>query len=247
VATNAMNPLGPDVVVQDYFNLVRAIARRIKRRLPAFVDVDDLVQTGMLGLFEASQRFDPSRVTDFSSYANPRITGAILDELRRLDSCSRQNRRTARAGEAAAHRLRLSLGHEPSREQVASAVGLGLKEYDCVLQSLEATKEPANPAAMTNPDNDLSQLPAPDYSPFEHCCRMEDKQLIRRFVDDLPPRQREVLKLYYFEELGLREIGLRLGIGEARVCQIHRSGLRELRKKMESPIPAARPQTSLVQ
>src|ERR1044071_5167865 len=92
MATNTVHPSSPQLVVQNYFNLVQAIANKIKRRLPAHVDVEDLVQTGMIGLLEASSRFDASRSVDFSSYANSRITGAILDELRKLDTCSRQDR-----------------------------------------------------------------------------------------------------------------------------------------------------------
>jgi RNA polymerase sigma factor FliA len=248
VATNAMNPVPPGVVVEEYFSLVRAIARKIKCRVPAFVDVDDLVQTGMLGLFEASRRYDPSRAKDFSSYANPRITGAILDELRRLDRCSRQNRRTARASEEAAHRLRLTLGQEPTRQEIASAVGLGLDEYDRVLQRLEAAKEQSNSTALSGPDDrEVAQLPAPDRSPLEQCSRKEEKKLIRCVLNHLSPKQRKVLELYYFEEMGLREIGEKMGLGEARVCQIHRQALRELRKKMESSAQLARPQTFRVQ
>jgi len=98
------------VVVQDYFNLVKAVASRIKRRLPAHVDVEDLVQTGMIGLMEASTRFDASRKVEFSSYATTRITGAILDELRKVDPCSRQDRKTGRAIEKTAARLQFEFG-----------------------------------------------------------------------------------------------------------------------------------------
>jgi RNA polymerase sigma factor for flagellar operon FliA len=234
VATNGMNPAPPELVVQNYFNLVRTIAKKIKRRLPAFVDVEDLVQIGMVGLFEASQRYDPSRVVDFSTYANPRITGAILDELRRWDTCSRQNRRTARESEQAAHRLRLSMGREPSREEVAAAVGMGLGEYDRVLQQLESSRESATAAADDLNDTDeISRLASGDRNPFEECSLREHRELITRYVDELPSKQREVLMLYYFQDMGLRKIGERLGIGEARVCQIHRQGLRELRKRIE--------------
>ena len=96
MSTNIFNPVSPQLVVQNYFNLVQAIAAKIKRRLPAHVDVEDLVQTGMIGLLEASSRYDASRAVDFSSYANSRITGAILDELRKWDTCSRQDRKMAR-------------------------------------------------------------------------------------------------------------------------------------------------------
>ena len=140
MATNVINPAQSQLVVQNYFNLVQAIASKIKRRLPAHVDVDDLVQTGMIGLLEASSRFDASRMVDFSSYANSRITGAILDELRKWDTCSRQDRKTAREIEDAKQNLRATSKCEPTREEIAQAVGLGLAEYDRTLHRLESGK-----------------------------------------------------------------------------------------------------------
>src|SRR5215831_173849 len=105
MGTNALKSTR-QLVVNDYFKLVQAIASQIKRRLPAHVEVEDLAQTGMIGLLEASSRFDASRMVDFSSYANSRITGAILDELRKWDTCSRRDRRTAREIEQTRQRLR---------------------------------------------------------------------------------------------------------------------------------------------
>ena len=115
-------PTAQQVIVQDYFNLVKAVATRIKRRLPTHVDVEDLIQTGMIGLLEASSRFDASRKVEFSSYATTRITGAILDELRRVDTCSRQDRKTGRAIENAKFSLRTASSQEPSSEEIAQAV-----------------------------------------------------------------------------------------------------------------------------
>src|SRR5690348_8590711 len=110
MSTNVFNPVGPELVVENYFSLVQSIAKRIKRRLPSHVDVNDLVQTGVIGLLEASGRYDASRAVDFSSYANSRITGAILDELRKWDTCSRYDRRKAREAEEAKARLRAVAG-----------------------------------------------------------------------------------------------------------------------------------------
>jgi len=123
MATNVINPAAHQLVVQNYFNLVQAIANKIKRRLPAHVDVQDLVQTGMIGLLEASRRYDASRLVDFSSYANSRITGAILDELRKWDPCSRQDRKASREIEGAKQSLRATSGVEPTREEIAESVG----------------------------------------------------------------------------------------------------------------------------
>ncbi|HMC31572.1 MAG TPA: sigma-70 family RNA polymerase sigma factor, partial [Candidatus Angelobacter sp.] len=203
MATNAINPTQPQIVVQNYFNLVQAIANKIKRRLPAHVDVDDLVQTGMIGLMEASSRYDASRMVDFSSYANSRITGAILDELRKWDTCSRQDRKTARQIEQAKQTLRAAKGSEPGREEIAQAVGLGLTDYDRTLHRLESAKQPSIQSADhdSDPSEELNQLPSKDVTPYEACSKREDFKLLQIYLLELKPRQRQVLELYYFKDM----------------------------------------------
>jgi RNA polymerase sigma factor for flagellar operon FliA len=236
MATNVLNPAQPQLVVQNYFNLVQAIANKIKRRLPAHVDVNDLVQTGMIGLLEASSRYDASRQVDFSSYANSRITGAILDELRKWDTCSRQDRKTARQIEQVKQSLRATTGREPVREEIAEAVGLGLMEYDRTLHRLESGKQPSLQSEDhdSDPSEELNQLPSKDATPFEACCKSQDSTLLRAYLKELKPRQRQVLELYYFHDLGLKEIGDKLGVGEARISQIHKQAVIELRRMVAS-------------
>jgi RNA polymerase sigma factor for flagellar operon FliA len=232
MATNVINPGQPQLVVQNYFNLVQAIASKIKRRLPAHVDVDDLVQTGMIGLLEASSRYDASRMVDFSSYANSRITGAILDELRKWDTCSRQDRKTSREIEDAKQTLRATSKCEPTREEIAQAVGLGLAEYDRTLHRLESGKQPSLQSEDhdSDPTEELNQLPSKDQTPYEACSKGEDFKLLRKYIKELKPRQRRVLELYYFKEVGLKEIGEQMGVGEARISQIHKQAVSELRQ-----------------
>jgi RNA polymerase sigma factor for flagellar operon FliA len=246
MSTNAVNPAVSQLVVQNYFNMVQAIARRIKRRLPAHVDVDDLVQSGMIGLLEASRRYDVSRKVDFSSYANARITGAILDELRKRDTCSRQDRRTARQVEDVKSRLRAVSGQEPSREQIAEAVGMGLEEYGRTLHRLESGKQTSAQCWEQHDDvaDEISRLPSKDENPYEICSKREDFKHLRSFVGRLKSRQREVLELHYFKEKGLKEIGLRLGVGEARISQIHKQAVLELRKLVATSARASAPRVS---
>ncbi len=237
MATNVINPAERQLVVGDYFTLVQAIAGKIKRRLPAHVDVEDLVQTGMIGLLEASRRYDSSRMVDFSSYANSRITGAILDELRKWDTCSRRDRRTAREIESAKNNLRAAGRREPSREEIAEAVGLGLAAYEQTLHRLESGKQPSLPSddSASEPYDELSRIPSKDQTPFEVCSKTEDFTLLRSYITQLKPRQRRVLQLYYFQDLGLKEIGERLGVGEARISQIHKQAIEELRRIIATP------------
>ena len=236
MSTNVFNPTAPELVVQNYFNLVQSIANKIKRRLPAHVDVDDLVQTGMIGLMEASSRYDASRATEFSSYANSRITGAILDELRKWDSCSRQDRRTAREIEGAKMRLRAEKGVEPSKEELAEAVGLGLAEFDRALHRLESSKSPNIQREDEDGENldEIAQLPSSDESAFEILSKKQEYKMLKGYIDQLKPRQREILRMYYFEDLGLKQIGERLGVGEARISQLHKQAVTELRNMIDS-------------
>lgn len=249
MATNPIHPASRGPVVQNYFNLVQAIANRIKRHLPSHVDVEDLVQTGMIGLIEACSRYDSTRLVDFSSYANSRITGAILDELRKFDTCSRQDRKVARQAEEARHRLRAESGAEPSRAEIAGAVGLGLAEYERTLYRLEAGKQ--SPSSLTDRDAEFSDevdsIPSPDQTPFEFCSRREDLKLLRAHIERLKPRQRQVLQLHYFAEMGLKEIGAQMGVGEARISQIHKQAITELRRMIAVPKLPSTGATSMVQ
>jgi RNA polymerase sigma factor FliA len=235
MSTNVFNPNQPELVIANYFSLVQAIARRIKRRLPAHVDVQDLVQTGVIALLEASGRYDVSREVDFSTYAHRRITGAILDELRKFDPCSRHDRKQAREAEKAKGQLRAATGTEPSREEVAAAVGVGLAEYEGMLQRLECSKHGSSYSREEDDaaSDQISRLPSKDESPHETYTRKEEFQVLKTYMKQLKPRHQQVLRLYYFKEMGLRQIGERLGVGEARICQIQKQALAELRRLIE--------------
>lgn len=236
MSTNVFNPIGPELIVENYFSLVQAIARKIKRRLPSHVDVEDLVQTGVIGLLEASSRYDVSRCVDFSTYANSRITGAILDELRKSDPCSRQDRKRSREIENAKASLRAAKKAEPSREEIAEAVGIGLKEYESMLHRLESGKHSPSSCREDEPglEDEISQLPSKEESPYDVCSRKQDFKRLRSHIRQLKPRYRQVLRMYYFKEMGLKQIGEHLGVGEARVCQIHKQALAELRSLVGS-------------
>ncbi len=233
---SASQPAAPQVIVQDYFNLVKSVATRIKRRLPAHVDVEDLIQTGMIGLLEASTRFDMSRKVDFSTFATTRITGAILDELRRVDTCSRQDRKTGREIENAKASLRAAAGCEPSSEEIAQAVGMGLAEYEQARHRLESGQQSLPRMEDDGSDgmSELDQLPSKDENAFEVCSKRETAKVLRSYIAQLPTRLQQVVKLYYFEDLQLKEIGRRLAVGEARISQILKQATTELQRLMEA-------------
>lgn len=235
MSTNAFNPPAPELAVQNYFGLVQSIAGKIKRRVPAHIEVDDLVQTGMIGLLEASSRYDAARAVEFASYANSRITGAILDELRRFDTCSRSDRRTARLLEESRRKLRASTGQEPDATEIARAAGVSLEEYNRTMQQLESSKRPTVQASQDSGVTDeIDNLPSSDETPFQIYSRRERWRRMKSCIEQLKPAQRDVLIMYYFKEMGLKEIGHQLGVGEARVSQIHQEALRMLRRKAEN-------------
>jgi len=234
MSTNITQPAAQQqVVVQDYFNLVEAIATKIKRRLPSHVDVHDLVQTGMIGLLEASSRYDASRPAQFSTYASSRISGAILDELRKLDTCSRRDRKISRQIEQAKTQLSAKTGEGPTHEQIAQAVGLGVKEYELTLHRLESGRQPYS--KTEDRDSDMTdQLPSNAESPFEAYCKKEDFRALRSHIDRLAPRFREILRMYYFKDMSLKEIGSHMGVGEARISQLHKQAILDLRRTLNA-------------
>jgi RNA polymerase sigma factor for flagellar operon FliA len=141
MGTNITHPAGQQVVVQSYFNLVETISSKIKRSLPADVDVQDLVQTGMISLLEASSCYDISPAVEFSTDASSRITGAILHELQSWDTRSCQERKNACQTEQPKKQLKAKTGKDPASAQIAEAVGLGLQEYERTLQHLESARQ----------------------------------------------------------------------------------------------------------
>lgn len=204
----------------------------------------------MIGLLEASNRFDASRAIEFSTYASSRITGAILDELRRGDTCTRQDRRNARQIEQARTQLTAKTGENPTSTEIAEAVGLGLKEYERTLCRLESGRQPFFKTEDSNSDmtDEISQIPSIGENPFEAYSKQEDFRLLRSHIDRLESRHREILTLYYFKDLGLKEIGRRMGVGEARTSQLHKQAVLELRRNLDAERrPSAHRTSAMVQ
>jgi len=226
---------------------VRYIARRIHDRLPRHVPLEDLVHAGVLGLMDALHKFDRSKHVQFSSYAKFRIRGAILDSLRDLDWSPRDLRRKARHLQEVHNRLSGTLGRTPTEPELAAEMKLELKDFQQLLGELEGlelgTLHPLSP--RDGREEDLCEyLPnAPEETPFFLTLRSEMKQLLSRVIAELPEKERQVLALYYYEELTMKEVGAVLGIGESRVSQIHSLAVVRLRARMQelmaSPPPAA--------
>lgn len=247
-ASRYMDPDERERLLLENLPQVQYIARRIHERLPAQVPLEDLVSAGVVGLIEALDRFDPNKNVQLKSFAKFRIRGAILDSLRDLDWGSRQLRRQGRRIEEAISKLKAELHRSPSEAEIALELGMDLDEFLHLLGELrglslgsidevgEDEKSGAEDLAEYRPD-------AAARDPFFLCHRSEMQSFITEAVAGLDEKSRQVLALYYFDELTMKEVGLVLGVSESRVSQIHSIALLQvrarLRDKMEpvSPIP----------
>ena len=200
--------------VAQYLPFVRKVAQRLARRLPTHVSLEDLISAGVVGLLEAMERYDSSRVTDFETYAEFRVKGSILDELRRRDMMARDARLEAKKIEKVITKLTNELGREPEEEEVSACLGLSVEELRQKLERL-------TPVRVVS-FNDLypgTAIAAND-DPFLCAERTELSERLSKAIRKLSERQQQVLQLYYKEELTLREIGEVLSVTESRVCQI---------------------------
>jgi RNA polymerase sigma factor FliA len=237
-----------DRILLEQLPQVRYLARRIHERLPRHVPFEDLVHAGVIGLIDALSKFDRSKHVQFGSYAKFRIRGAMLDSLREMDWSPRDLRRKARQVEEAQRKLSLDLSRAPTEVEVAAELNLELRNFQQLLNELDGLE--VGSLHLDSPWDGKAEdlcdyLPvAPEDTPFFRCMRSEMKALLTRVIADLPEKEQEVLALYYFKELTMKEVGAVLGIGESRVSQIHSLAVVRLRARMEelmSPVkPAAR-------
>lgn len=217
-------------LLKDGLPLVRRIAFRMARRLPANVEVDDLIGAGMEGLVKAVDAYDESRHPQFEPYAKARIRGAILDELRGADSLTRYGRSRLGDMTRAVSQLRHKLGREPEEDEVAAELKVPLEQYQKMAGDL--VRGPALAGAYgVSPEDAESSTPNPD--------RVYDQVELRRrlaaAIGELPERQQQVLALYYQEECTQAEIGAILSVTESRVCQILGEATLRLRASLDGP------------
>ncbi len=214
---------------------VRYIARRIHDRLPSHVPFDDLVHAGILGLIDAVDKFDPTKNVLLKSYARFRIRGAILDSLRQMDWSPRNLRRQARRIEEARRELAAQLGRGPSEPELATHLGMPLVEMQHLLGelrgldlgSLQGPSEDGN-----SEDTAVALASRTEEDPFQQTFRAEVRAMLAHAIDELGGKERQVLALYYLEELTMKEVGAILHVGESRVSQIHTAALIALRARL---------------
>lgn len=220
-----------DELVLENAELVKRIAYHLVSRLAGNVDVDDLIQAGMIGLLEASRKYDASRGANFQTFAGIRIRGAMLDEVRRSDWTPRSVYQKLRKVTEAVRAVEMRHGRNARETEVAEELGLSIDEYHkvlrdattCRLFSLEQTQ---GEGSHTQPSGEIA--PGPHDSATEN----EFRVALAGAIEKLPEREGLVLSLYYDEELNLREIGEVLGVSESRVSQIHSKAVVRLRSRL---------------
>jgi RNA polymerase sigma factor for flagellar operon FliA len=225
-------------ILMEQMPQVRYIARHIHDRLPQHVPIDDLVHAGVLGLMDALTRYDEGRQVQFKTYAKFRIRGAILDSLRELDWSPRDLRRKARQIETASARLSHELGRSPTELEIAAELGLGLDDFQHLLAELDGLDLGSFHIEGSDKDHDddlCEYLPGnPEESPYFLTMKSELHSFLVRAIQELSEKEQQVLSLYYFEELTMKEAGAVLGVGESRVSQIHSLALLRLRTRLQS-------------
>jgi RNA polymerase sigma factor for flagellar operon FliA len=222
--------------IEDYMGLVKRIAYHLKGRLSSSVQVEDLMQSGMIGLIEAIQKYDASQGASFETYAGIRIRGAMLDEIRKGDWTPRSVHRKSREVSEAIRQVEARTGREARDEEVAAELGIDLDTYYQTLQDTITTQV----LSIDTPDHeDLSedqlslQNVADDAEPMQELMQSQFQKHLVDAIASLPDREQLVMSLYYDEELNLKEIGEVLGVSESRVCQIHAQALVRVRSRMK--------------
>lgn len=221
-----------DVLVRDHASLVKRIAYHMLSRLPPSVQVDDLIQAGMVGLLEAVQHYDATQGASFETYAGIRIRGSMLDELRRYDWTPRSVHRKAREVAEAIRAIEATTGRDARDAEVAEHLGMPISEYHQILQDAMSCRIFSIEELMEAGDSVLEGCADMRAAPFDRLTQSGFAKSLADAISGLPERERLVVSLYYEEELNLREIGEVLGVSESRVCQIQSQAMMRLRARM---------------
>jgi RNA polymerase sigma factor for flagellar operon FliA len=237
-------PAERESLILEHTSLIRYVAGRIAMRLPAHVSLDDLMSAGVLGLIDAVDKFDPGQNVKFKTYAEFRIRGAILDELRSMDWVPRSVRRKSSKLEEVYNQLQNQLGRAATDEEVAAAMGVDLDEFYVLLEEVKGV----NLLSLDDADSPLSALDAEAVmqamarddgeDPLAQLGLMELRRQVARAIEGLPEKEKLVVSLYYYDELTMKEIGEVLGYTESRISQMHTKAILRLRARLRDLVIA---------
>ena len=225
-----------DLIV-EYAPLIRFIAQKIAIRLPSNIELDDLISSGVIGLMDAIEKYDPSRDNKFKTYAEFRIRGSILDELRSQDWVPRSVRDKAKMLDKVVSKMELELGRTPTEEEIAKQLGMSMKEFHELLNQVRPVSVLSIDDSSTFSNIDKRSILSilencKINSPLNQLSIKSVKEVITRSIKELPERQRLVLSLYYYEDLHLKDIGKILHVTESRVSQLHSQAISRLRIRL---------------
>ena len=220
-------------LIKDFLPVIKYMALRLAIRVSSGLNVEDLMSAGTVGLLDALTKFDPSREIKFRTYAEFRIRGAMLDEIRAMDWVPRSMRERMGKIQHAANELTKKKGRPPTEPELAEAVGMEQKEVDetllqakgsvvLSLDDLGMTSEDCHPVVDAITDHE-------QVTPLDSLLSEDTRKVLAHAIDQLPDRQRLVLTLYYFEELTMKEIGVILNVTESRICQLHAQSMMKLK------------------
>ncbi|QXZ09028.1 RNA polymerase sigma factor FliA [Comamonas sp. Y33R10-2] len=234
----AKGQLDRDALIRQHVPLVRRIALHMIAKLPPNVELDDLIQVGMIGLAEALSRFESEQGVQFDTFASQRIRGAMLDELREGDWMSRSSRKSQKDIEQALRRLEQRLGRSPQESEIAAELGMALDDYQSLLGKVRGTQlvylEDIGGSDADGDDYLERHVADEAADPF---ALLRDQRLRLALVDaikNLPEREQYVMGMYYEQDMNLKEIAAVLGVTESRVCQLHSQAIARLRTKMRA-------------
>lgn len=219
-------------LVERHGPLVKRIAYHLLARLPASVQLDDLLQSGMVGLLEAARNYDAGKGASFETYAGIRIRGAMLDEMRRGDWAPRSIHRNTRRVQQAIQAVENRLGRDATDSEIAAELDIPLEEYHSMVQHTMGSRLFSLDEINAQEDRYEEVVASSGPGPAEEAQKADFRHSLAEAIRELPEREQLVLALYYDEELNLKEVGAVLGVSESRVCQIHGQAAARLRARL---------------
>ena len=224
-------------LIREYSPLIKFVAQKIAIRLPPNIELDDLISAGSIGLMDAIDKWDPSRDNKFKTYAEFRIRGSILDELRSQDWVPRSVRDKSKALDRCVAQLELDLGRAPTDEEISAKLNMPIEEFHGLVNQVRPVSLLSIDDQPTFSDSDKKSISnllegSKSRNPFNQLNVKVIKDVVAKAIEELPERQRLVLSLYYFEDLNLKEIGQVLRVTESRVSQLHAQAVTRLRAKL---------------
>ncbi len=233
----AKGQLDREAMIRQYVPLVRRLAHHMIAKLPPNIEIDDLIQVGMMGLAEALSRYEASQGVQFETFATQRIRGAMIDELREGDWMSRGSRKSQKDIEHALRRLEQRLGRSPLESEIAAELEMTLPDYQSLLAKVRGTQLVylEDMGAGQDDDSFLDRHVADsDADPMQQLRDQRLRTSLVAAIEGLPEREKFIMSMYYDDDMNLKEIAAVLGITESRVCQLHSQSIARLRARMRA-------------